>query len=183
MRRAKNTMNQFSTSLILIGMPGAGKSTIGIVLAKALAKDFVDTDVLIQLQQSKTLQDIVDNQGYLKLREIEEQVLLNTHYPNHVIATGGSAIYSERAIHHLRQFGQIIFLDVPLAELTERVQDINTRGLACKPDQSFADLYYERRTLYLQYANIIIDCSGKNQAQIIDDIIYAEAEVYTEEDA
>lgn len=176
-------MNEFSTSLILIGMPGAGKSTIGIVLAKALAKDFVDTDLLIQLQQSKTLQDIVDNQGYMKLREIEEQVLLNTHYPNHVIATGGSAIYSENAIHHLRQFGQIIFLDVPLAELTERVKDVATRGLARQPNQNFADLYHERRALYLQHANIIIDCRGKTQAQIIDDIIYEEAEVYTEKDA
>lgn len=176
-------MNQFSTSLILIGMPGAGKSTIGIVLAKALAKDFVDTDVLIQLQQSKTLQDIVDNEGYLKLREIEEQVLLSTHYPNHVIATGGSAIYSDKSMQHLRQFGQIVFLDVPLTELTERVKDIDTRGLARHPNQSFADLYHERRALYLQHANITIDCSGKSQAEILEDIIYQEAETYTEEDA
>jgi len=176
-------MNQFSTSLILIGMPGAGKSTIGIVLAKALAKDFVDTDLLIQVQHSKTLQDIVDNEGYLKLRNIEEQVLLNTHYPNHVIATGGSAVYSESAMQHLGHFGQIIFLDVPLIELVERVKDIDTRGLARQPNQSFADLYYERRALYQTHANITIDCTGKNQAQIIDEIIYAEAEVYTEKDA
>lgn len=176
-------MNQFSTSIILIGMPGAGKSTIGIVLAKALAKDFIDTDLLIQIQQNKTLQDIVDNEGYLRLRAIEEQVLLNTHFPNHVIATGGSAIYSESAMQHLRHFGQIVFLDVPLAELTERVTDIETRGLARQPNQSFADLYHERRALYLAHANITIDCKGKNQAKIIDEIIYEEAEVYTEEDA
>jgi shikimate kinase len=176
-------MNQFSTSLILIGMPGAGKSTIGIMLAKALAKDFIDTDVLIQIQQNKTLQDIVDNDGYLKLREIEEHVLLNTHYPNHIIATGGSAVYSEKAMQHLRHFGQIIFLDVPLAELVERVKDIGTRGLARQPNQSFADLYHERRALYQAYANITIDCTGKSQAQIIDEIIYEEAEVYTEKDA
>jgi shikimate kinase len=180
---SKSIMNQFSTSLILIGMPCAGKSTIGIVLAKALAKDFIDTDLLIQIQQNKTLQDIVDNEGYLKLRAIEEQVLLNTHLPNHVIATGGSAIYSESAMQHLRHFGQIIFLDVPLTELTERVKDIDTRGLARQPDQSFADLYHERRALYQAHASITIDCKGKNQAQIIDEIIYEEAEVYTEKDA
>jgi shikimate kinase len=176
-------MNQFSTSLILIGMPGAGKSTIGVLLAKALAKDFVDTDVLIQLEQSETLQDIVDTQGYLKLREIEEQTLLNTHYPNHIIATGGSAVYSERAMQHLRHFGQIVFLDVPLAELTERIKDFDTRGLARNPEQSLIELYDERRVLYQRYANITIACSGKNQAQILTEIIYEEAEAYTEEDA
>jgi shikimate kinase len=176
-------MNQFSTSLILIGMPGAGKSTIGIVLAKALAKDFVDTDLLIQLQHNKTLQDIVDNQGYLKLREFEEQVLLNTHYPNHIIATGGSAVYSEKSMQHLRHFGQIVFLDVTLAELTERVKDIDTRGLARHPNQSFEDLYHERRALYQAHANITIDCSGKTPEQIINQIIGEEAEAYTEEDA
>jgi shikimate kinase len=176
-------MNQFSTSLILIGMPGAGKSTIGILLAKSLAKDFVDTDLLIQLQQNKTLQDIVDNEGYLALREIEEQVLLNTHYGNHIIATGGSAVYSDKSMHHLRQFGQVVFLDVPLAELTIRIKDFDTRGLARKPNQSLAELYNERRALYQQYANITVNCSGKNQDQILEEIIYAEAEAYTDKDA
>ncbi|GGY72242.1 shikimate kinase [Cellvibrio zantedeschiae] len=176
-------MNQFSTSLILIGMPGAGKSTIGVLLAKALAKDFVDTDVLIQLQEEKTLQDIVDTQGYLKLRAIEEQVLLNTHYPNHVIATGGSAVYSEKAMHHLRHFGQIVFLDLPLAELSKRIKDFDTRGLARKPDQSLAELYSERRKLYQSYANITIDCLGKKPDDILAEIIYEEAEAYTEKDA
>ena len=176
-------MNRFSNSLILIGMPGAGKSTIGVVLAKALAKNFVDTDLLIQIQQNKTLQDIVDNEGYLKLREVEEHVLLNTHYPNHIIATGGSAVYSEKAMQHLKHFGQIIFLDVPLAELVERVKDIDTRGLARQSNQSFTDLYHERRQLYQAHANTTIDCSGKSQSQIIDEIIYEEAEVYTEKDA
>lgn len=176
-------MNQFSTSLILIGIPGAGKSTTGVMLAKALAKDFVDTDVLIQSQQSKTLQDIVDTEGYLKLRAIEEQVLLSTHYPNHVIATGGSAVYSEKAMHHLRHFGQIIFLDVPLIELTTRIKDFDTRGLARKPNQSLAELYEERRALYQEYANITVNCSGKTQEDILAEIIFEEAEAYTDKDA
>jgi shikimate kinase len=176
-------MNQFSTSLILIGMPGAGKSTIGVLLAKALAKDFVDTDVLIQLQQSKTLQDIVDTQGYLKLREIEEQMLLNIHYPNHIIATGGSAVYSEKSMQHLRHFGQIVFLDVALEELAARLNDFDSRGLARKPNQSLAELYDERRALYQKYANITIDCSGKSHEDILMHIIYEEAEAYADKDA
>lgn len=176
-------MNQFSTSLILIGMPGAGKSTIGVLLAKMLAKDFVDTDVLIQLQQSKTLQDIVDTEGYLRLREIEEQVLLRTNYPNHIIATGGSAVYSHKAMQYLRHFGQIVFLDVPLEELIARIRDFDTRGLARKPDQSLAELYNERRALYQQYANFTIDCSDKSQDEILELIIYEEAEAFTEKDA
>jgi len=176
-------MNSYTTSLILIGMPGSGKSTLGILLAKMLAKDFVDTDLLIQLQHNKTLQDIVDNQGYLALRDIEEQVLLNTHYPNHIIATGGSAVYSEKAMQHLHHFGPIIYLDVALSDLTARVNNIDTRGLARKPGQSFEGLYEERRKLYERYATLTINCTGKSQQQILDDIIFAEAEAYSDKDA
>lgn len=176
-------MNAFSTSLILIGMPGAGKSTLGVMLAKALAKDFVDTDVLIQLQQGKTLQDIVDTDGYLKLRDIEEKVLLSTHYPNHIIATGGSAVYSGTAMQHLKHFGPIVFLDVSLDELSSRIKDFDSRGLARKPNQSLKELYDERRSLYQTYATITINCSGKSHEQILAEIIYEEAEAYTERDA
>lgn len=176
-------MNAFSTSLILIGMPGAGKSTLGVMLAKALAKDFVDTDVLIQLQQGKTLQDIVDTDGYLKLRDIEEKVLLSTHYPNHIIATGGSAVYSSAAMQHLKHFGPIVFLDVSLDELRSRIKDFDSRGLARKPNQSLEELYDERRSLYQTYATITINCSGKSHEQILAEIIYEEAEAYTERDA
>lgn len=176
-------MNQYSNSLILIGMPGAGKSTIGILLAKALAKNFVDTDILIQLQEDRTLQDIVDTQGHLALRAIEEHVLLNTHYPNHVIATGGSAVYSDAAMRHLHHFGQVIFLDVPLSELTERITDFETRGLARQPHQSLAELYNERRALYEKYATTRIDCSGKTQEQIVTEIIFEESQGFAEKDA
>ncbi|MFO1389097.1 shikimate kinase [Cellvibrio sp.] len=176
-------MSPFDKSLILIGMPGAGKSTLGIMLAKALAKDFVDTDVLIQLEQGKTLQDIVDSEGYLTLREIEERVLVNTHYPNHIIATGGSAVYSDKAMRHLRHFGPIVFLDLSLNELRLRINDFDTRGLARKPNQSLEELYNERRELYQKYASITIDCNGKSQQDILAEIIYEEAEAYTEKDA
>ena len=176
-------MNPYHQSLILIGMPGAGKSTIGLLLAKSLAKDFVDTDLLIQLDQEKTLQDILHEQGYLALRQIEEQVLLKTNYPNHIIATGGSAVYSEAAMKHLTQFGPIIFLDVGPDVLQRRIHNRDTRGIACPPDQTLADIYAERRPLYLKYADIIIDCQNKTQEQLLDEIIYSEADTFIQYEA
>lgn len=151
-------------------MPGAGKSTLGILLAKELAKDFVDTDVLIQLKEGKCLQTILDERDYLNLRDIEEQVLLNTHLTNHVIATGGSAVYSEAGMLHLKKYGPVIFLDVALDELKQRIHNYETRGIAMHPGQSFQDLFDERRTLYLKYADIVIDCQGKNQDELLNQI-------------
>jgi shikimate kinase len=176
-------MNAYHQSLILIGMPGAGKSTLGLLLAKSLAKDFVDTDLLIQLEHRKTLQDILHQQGYMALREQEEKVLLNAHYPNHVIATGGSAVYSEVAMHHLTQFGPIVFLDVNISELEQRIHNMDNRGIARPAGQSFTDVFAERRPLYLRYADIVIDCTGKNMEELIDEVIYQEANSFTAKDA
>ena len=157
-------------SIILVGMPGAGKSTLGILLAKELAKDFVDTDVLIQLREGKCLQTILDERDYLNLRDIEEQVLLSTHLPNHVIATGGSAVYSEAGMLHLKKYGPVIFLDVALDELKQRIHNYETRGIAMHPGQSFQNLFDERRTLYLKYADNVIDCQGKSQEALLNQI-------------
>ncbi len=168
--------NPYHQSLTLIGMPGAGKSTIGLLLAKHLAKDFVDTDLLIQLEHRKTLQDILHEQGYLALREHEEKILLNTHHSNHIIATGGSAVYSAKAMQHLKKFGPIIFLDVTIQDLEQRLHNLSTRGIASAAGQTFAEIYAERRPLYLHYADIVIDCSGKNQEQLVDEVICQEAE-------
>ena len=176
-------MNPYHQSLILIGMPGAGKSTIGLILAKHLAKDFVDTDLLIQLEHRKTLQEILHEQGYIALRDHEENILLKTDYHNHVIATGGSAVYSEKAMQHIKQLGPIIFLDVPLHELERRVHNADTRGIARAAHQSFSDVYEERRPLYLRYADIVIDCNGKNQEQLVEEIICQEAEDFAAADA
>ena len=176
-------MNPYHQSLILIGMPGAGKSTLGILLAKSLAKDFVDTDLLIQLEHRKTLQDILEEQGYQALRDAEERVLLNAHYPNHIIATGGSAVYSAAGLQHLKHFGPIIFLDVDIETLEERIHNMNSRGIARPADQTFADVYAERRPLYLQYADIVIDCKHKSLQQIVDEVIYEEAEAFIQYEA
>lgn len=164
-------MNSYHQSLILIGMPGAGKSTLGVLLAKHLAKDFVDTDLLIQLEHRKTLQDILHARGFMALREEEEKILLDIHYPNHVIATGGSAVYSAAAMQHLKQFGPVIFLDVAMETLEQRINDMNARGIARAPQQTFADVYAERRPLYLQHANLVINCDGKNQDELVEDVI------------
>lgn len=159
------------TSLILVGMPGAGKSTVGVLLAKELAMDFVDTDLLIQLQQGKTLQEIIETQGYLALRQIEENILLTMAGNQRVIATGGSAIYSVAGMNRLKTLGEVIFLDVPLDDLMERINNFETRGIARRPGQSFADLFAERRALYLQFADKVIACSNKQPDQVVHEIM------------
>ncbi len=160
-------------NIVLIGMPGAGKSTIGVLLAKATARDFVDTDLLIQSREERPLQHIVDTHGHMVLRDIEESVLLDLHVHGHVIATGGSAAYSHAAMMHLKRNGIIVFLDVDLATLESRIHDYATRGLAKRPEQSFAELFAEREALYRKYADITVECSGLNQDEICDRIVAA----------
>lgn len=157
-------------SVILIGMPGAGKSTIGVLLAKELAKDFIDTDVLIQVREGKTLQDIMDESDYLNLRRIEEEVLLETHLPNHVIATGGSVVYGDVGMQHLKTYGPVVFLSVSLAELTRRIHNYESRGIARRPDQSFQEVFDERNALYRHYADIVVECDGLSMGQVLEQV-------------
>lgn len=154
------------SNLVLIGMPGAGKSTVGVILARKTSRDFVDTDVLIQMSHERTLQDIVDTDGYAALRKIEEDALIGLSIQNHVIATGGSAVYSDQAMTHLKRDGVTIFLDVELVTLESRVPDFSTRGLAKRQDQSFAELFHERFELYTRYADITIKCAGLTQEDV-----------------
>ena len=158
-------------NIILIGMPGAGKSTIGVILAKYLSKDFVDTDLLIQNRHNRSLQDILDRHGYLKLREFEEREILRLHASNTVIATGGSAVYSEKAMNHLRAGGKIVYLKLAAAELLKRIANFETRGIAKAKGQSFDELCQERGLLYERYAQIVVDCKNKNHEAVVDEII------------
>lgn len=161
-------------SVILIGMPGAGKSTIGVQLAKELAKDFVDTDLLIQTRENKTLQNIMDeggSEGYLHLREVESDVILETHLTNHVIATGGSAVYSDAAMKHLHTYGPIVYLHADLTELRQRIRNYETRGIARREDQSFDDVFSERTALYRKYADITVDGNGVGQDQVLEELL------------
>lgn len=166
-------MVQGPSNIVLIGMPGSGKSTVGVILAKLLALDFIDTDLLIQRSVGRSLQDIVDKDGHLTLRRIEEEVLLGLRCQREVIATGGSAVYSQAAMAHLRSDGIIVFLDVDFATLESRVQDYHTRGLAKAPHQNLKDLFEERISLYRQYAELTIDCTGLNQEGVCEAIIDA----------
>ena len=158
-------------NLVLIGMPGVGKSTLGLLLAKKLGMDFVDTDILIQVNWGKTLQQIINNSDYLTLRDYEQQVLLNLDCTNKVIATGGSAVYSDAGMTHLQTNGKVVFLDLAFGQLSERVVDYHSRGIAHHPNQSFAELFAERKTLYQQYADVIIDCNNLSIDQCLDQII------------
>lgn len=158
-------------NIILIGMPGAGKSTIGVILAKLGSMGFIDTDVTIQTAHHRTLQEILDDEGFMGLRRVEEEILLSLELENHVIATGGSAAYSEPAMIHLGEHGVIVFLDVELGVLEERIHNFATRGLAKSDEQSFADLFEERSHLYRKYADIRIDCKDLTQEDLCDIIL------------
>lgn len=160
-----------SSNLILIGMPGSGKSTVGIILAKMMTRPYIDTDILIQLAEKRSLQEIVDHQGHMVLRDIEERVLLDINCQNHIIATGGSAAYSDKAMNHLKRDGVVIFLDADLVTLKSRISNYETRGLAKRPDQSFADLFQERYQLYTKYADITTPSKGETQEEVCADII------------
>ncbi len=166
-----NIMTEDLCNIVLIGMPGSGKSTVGVILAKLTGRDFVDTDVIIQAKQGRALQDIVDKDGYLALRVIEEEAILALVRRNCIIATGGSSVYSSEAMNHLKANGVIVFLNVELTTLKARIHDYDTRGLAKRPDQSIDDLFMERYTLYRKYADVTIDCGGLTHEIICERII------------
>ena len=160
-------------SVILIGMPGAGKSTLGILLAKELGLGFLDTDVAIQVEEEQTLQQILEQRGYLQLRAVEERVLLKTDCHKKVIATGGSPVYSDKGMAYLKSCGLIVYLEVPLKELRDRIHNYETRGIARRPEQSFSELFDERAALYRKYADIVIKCDQHAPGEVIQQIMEA----------
>ncbi len=153
------------SNITLIGMPGSGKSTCGIILAKNLALGFVDTDVLIQINRQKSLQQIIDEAGHLHLREIEEEEILKLNVDQHVIATGGSAVYSERAMTHLQSLSTIVFLEASFEVIQERIRNFETRGIAKAEGQTFRQLFEERQSLYRKYAKITVGCTVLDQEE------------------
>ena len=154
------------SNLTLIGMPGSGKSTIGVILAKNLGLGFIDTDVLIQINRQKPLQQIIDEHDHLYLRVVEEEEILKINIKNHVIATGGSVVYSEKAMSHLLGISKIIYLDVNFEEIKKRIRNFETRGIAKSKNQSFRELFEERQILYKKYAEITVNCNESDQEEL-----------------
>ncbi|MBW2715719.1 MAG: shikimate kinase [Deltaproteobacteria bacterium] len=166
-------MANVPNNLALIGMPGAGKSTLGVLLAKRTARSFLDSDLLIQQAEGTSLQEIIEQRGIEVFRHIEERVVLEIDCSDAVIATGGSVVYSEIAMEHLGRLGKRIFLDVPLAELDRRLGNLDTRGVIRGPGQDLDGLLAERRPLYERWADIRVDCGGLEHDGVVSAVIRA----------
>lgn len=161
-------------NIVLIGMPGAGKSTVGVVLAKILGYRFLDSDILIQEQEGRLLCEILKQEGLEGFMRIEEEVNAGIQVRGTVIATGGSAVYGARAMEHLKETGTVVYFRLPFEEIASRVGDIGRRGIAMKDGQSLAGLYRERCPLYEKYADITLDAEGisiENLAKMLIDRI------------
>jgi shikimate kinase len=148
------------SNVVLIGMPGSGKSTVGVLLAKHLSLGFLDTDLLIQQALGKSLQAIVDDEGQGALLRAEEEAVMGVKAAGCVIATGGSVVYSPAGMAHLRSLGTLVYLATDLATLETRVGNYTMRGLAKRPDQTLADLFAERAALYDRYADVTVETTG-----------------------
>ncbi|WNY27286.1 shikimate kinase [Methanolapillus ohkumae] len=158
------------SNIVLIGMPGAGKSTTGVLLAKTLCMSFLDTDLIIQEKTGMFLQDLVDRLGFSGFTNLEEEILLDIEPKNAVISTGGSVIYSEKAMKRLKKIGTIIYFDVSFPEIVHRIQNISTRGIALHDGQTLKDLYEERRPLYEKYADLTFSGDKKTVEEMVEEI-------------
>lgn len=159
-------------NIVLIGMPAAGKSTIGVILAKTLGFEFIDTDLIIQKQTGKLLQEIIDKDGLDRFCICEERAVMSVEQTgNAVIATGGSAVYSRDAMLFLKKSSVVYYLSLPTDELLKRLDNIKTRGIAMRPDESVDEVFAHRKALYEEYADVIVDCFGKTTEQIVAEIM------------
>ena len=149
-------------NITLIGMPGAGKSTIGVVLAKVLGYQFLDSDLLIQKQKKRRLSEIIEEEGYKGFKDVENRVNASIEAENTVIATGGSVVYCEEAMEHLKSIGTVVYLKLSLNALSKRLGNLKGRGVLLREGQNLTDLYEERTPLYEKYADIVIDEEGKD---------------------
>jgi len=152
-------------NIVLIGMPGVGKSTVGVLLAKLTSREFIDTDVVIQAREQRRLQDILDKEGKAAFCRIEEKHILALDCRSHVVATGGSVVYSDPAMQYLKRGGVTVYMTLPLPLLEQRLTNLDIRGVVREAHQSLAVLFEEREPLYRQYADVTVDCTGLNHEQ------------------
>lgn len=158
------------SNIILIGMPGCGKSTVGVVLAKRLGMSFVDSDLIIQERYGKLLHELIEEHGVEGFWSIENEVNAALDLQKSVIATGGSAIYGKEAMDHLGKIGTVVYLKLPYEEVADRLGDLNARGVTLKPGQDLESLYEERTPMYEKYAHITVECDGKQIRELVDEI-------------
>lgn len=158
-------------NIVLIGMPGVGKSTIGVVLAKLLGYQFVDADLVIQEKEGKLLHEIIEEVGAEGFIEVENRINSQIQAEHAIIATGGSVVYGTEAMAHLKEIGTVLYLKLPYEELNQRLRDIRGRGVVLKDGQTLLDLYEERVPLYEKYADITVDEYQLNVEQTIDKIM------------
>lgn len=151
-------------------MPGAGKSTIGVLLAKTLLMDFCDTDLIIQKQTGTSLCNTINEKGTEEFIRLENEIIAAQDFDSCVVATGGSAVYGEDAMQKLCGNGTAVYLKVDVNELEKRICDIHTRGIAMKEGTSIAELYAERSPLYEKYADITVECTALTPEQCVDAI-------------
>ncbi len=162
-------------NIVLIGMPGAGKSTVGVVLAKCLGYRFVDSDLVIQEKEGKLLHEIMEEQGRDGFLAVENKINASLEAERSVIATGGSVIYGKEAMEHLGRIGTLVYLKLSCPAVEERLGDLNERGVAVREGQTLKDLYEERIPYYEKYAQIVVDCENKMIKDIAAEIISAAA--------
>ena len=160
-------------NIVLIGMPGSGKSTCGVLAAKALLKNFFDTDLLFQGLEEKKLQDIIDEDGIEYFLNAEERTILSLDINATVISTGGSVVYSDKAMAHLKENGKIVFLNLSYDTMVSRIKNISSRGVVVKEGNSLEDMYNERLPMYQKWADAVIDCNNSTVDETVAKIVEA----------
>lgn len=158
-------------NIVLIGMPGCGKSTVGVLLAKRIRKKFVDTDLFIQEQEERLLCEIIEEDGLERFKEIENEVNATVVTENSVIAPGGSVIYGEEAMWHLKEIACVVYLKLSFESVANRLGDLTKRGVALRPGQDLKSLYEERCPLYEKYADIVVDCDGLELGETLEKVM------------
>ena len=153
-------------NVILIGMPGSGKSTVGVVLAKIMGYEFIDSDLVIQKRERRRLSDIIERVGRKRFLQIENNVNASLNPKKTVIATGGSAVYGKEAMEHFKKIGTVIYLKLDYQELEKRLGNLRKRGVVLRKGQTLKDLYEERTPLYEQYADLVIDEKNMDLQQV-----------------